>query len=735
MEKIATVAVDVAVDRTFDYAVPGDLCDVVAIGSRVKVQFGRQQALGYVVGMPATSAFDTLKPILGVTDPLPLIDTQMLKLVEWMAAYYCSPVELALRTVLPGAVRKSGAQFKEKLFVTPVDVDIPEGLPVKQSAVLDYVRREEGAYLVDVAKAVDVTAAPVRGLEKKGLVVIEPKKEERRPTGTRNLLPTQPLTLSDEQQVALDMVCDMMHSPKADVGSSKTVLLYGVTGSGKTEVYLQAIADVLSRGGGAIVMVPEISLTPQTTDRFISRFGDVVSILHSALSEGERHDEWHRIRSGEARIVVGVRSAVFAPVQDLQLIVVDEEHEPSYKQDETPRYHARDVAVMRGVLLNATVVLGSATPSMESWVNVQKGKYAMARLTIRADGKRMPAVQIVDMRIEAQRRQQVGVFSRALMEGIQERLNSAEQVILFLNRRGYSTSLVCSKCGFTSKCDFCSVAHTYHRTDERLRCHICGASANVPNACPECKDPAFKFSGIGTQRLEIAIKKCFPKANVARMDADAASRKGSYETVFSAFRSGKIDIMIGTQMIAKGLHFPNVTLVGVIAADLSLHMPDFRAGERTFQLITQVAGRSGRGHTPGEVIVQTYTPFNVAIQAARRVDVEGFFDQEAEFRRELRYPPYGHMVLILFRGASLAKVEYFAKALVTAYQSHADASVNVSEPCPAPLERAKGKYRFHVILRGTHTAQLTNPLRAALKTVRFPREVTYAIDVDPVGMM
>lgn len=390
---------------------------------------------------------------------------------------------------------------------------------------------------------------------------------------------------------------------------------------------------------------------------------------------------------------------------------------------------------MRGALQNCRVVLGSATPSMESWINVEKGKYRISHLPDRVDGKRMPFVRIVDMRLETEAQKKVSVFSRALLEAIRERLDQSEQVILFLNRRGYARALICPQCGYTSECPQCSVSCTYHRVDETLRCHICGRSEKAPGKCPGCGDPSFKFAGIGTQRLETIVRACFPHARVERMDADTAARKGAYEQVFGDFRAGKTQILIGTQMIAKGLHFPNVTLVGVVFADMSLHMPDFRAGERTFQLITQVAGRAGRGHTPGEVIVQTYTPFHPAVQAARHADVENFFDQEAEFRRELRYPPFAHLVCILFRGASENKVSYCAEALVQALRKRGDAGFAVSGAVPAPLAKAKGKFRYHVMLRGPSTRKMVAALRDVFALLKYPKEISYSVDVDPINLM
>jgi primosomal protein N' (replication factor Y) len=579
----------------------------------------------------------------------------------------------------------------------------------------------------------------VRALAKREWLTLASENVRRDPLSHRNILRTNNLALMPEQAAALTAIreCGVNAAAAAPAGKRlpSVLLLHGVTGSGKTEVYLQAIEEFLLAGKGAIVLVPEIALTPQTVERFVGRFGPRVAVLHSHLSEGERHDEWHRIHEGVAQIVVGARSAVFAPVRDLGLIVVDEEHEPSYKQDEAPRYNARDVAVMRGHMEGCAVVLGSATPSLESWRNAQTGKYRLASLPRRADNCRMPHVEIVDMRIETERTGHASVFSRELAEAIHQRLQKKEQTMLFLNRRGFATSLVCPKCGFVAKCDFCSVTLTYHKTDDHLRCHVCGSNQKAPARCPACADPAFKFSGVGTQRVETVAQKFFPHARIQRMDTDVTGAKDSYERILGDFRSGKIDILIGTQMIAKGLHFPNVTLVGVVYADLSLHMPDFRAGERTFQLLAQVAGRAGRGEVPGEVFVQTYTPFHVAVQAARRTDYAGFCDQELEFRRELKYPPFGHLVCVTLRGLSEERTSFYADSLAKALQLKLASGVILSEPSPAPLARAKSYYRFQFMLRHPSTKAMTVPLRETLRTFKLPDDVSLIVDVDALSIM
>ncbi|MBU1910355.1 MAG: primosomal protein N' [Verrucomicrobia bacterium] len=742
MPKIARVIVEVARNREFDYLIPERLQGQLQVGMQVVVPFGHSEARGYIVGFAEEARHPKLKEILDPAGQAVLVDKHLLELARWIGDYYLAPVERAIHTVLPGAVRRKGTGFKERLMVQPGEAALDE-LAVeklrrkapKQAAVLDALRSGGSAFLNDLARAAGTNSSTIRALEKKGWVHIGRHTVDRDPLAGHTLLRTEPLVLMPQQKEALDLVCRAM-----DTLDPPVVLLYGVTGSGKTEVYLQAIQRVLDRGQGAIVLVPEISLTPQTIERFHGRFGNTIAVLHSHLGEGERHDEWHRVRQGRARVVIGARSALFAPVDKLGLIVVDEEHEPTYKQEETPAYHARDVAVMRGRFERCAVLLGSATPSLESFHNTRVGKYGLARMPIRADHRTMPAVRVVDMRVEAEREGRPNVFSRDLVEAIRGRLDRAEQTMLFLNRRGYATSLVCPKCGYVARCSECSVAMTYHRhpdAPEELLCHVCGARRAVPTRCPndECRDPAFKFAGFGTQRIEQIVTRLFPKARVQRMDSDTTSRKDSHRRILGEFRTGRIDILVGTQMIAKGLHFPNVTLVGVLYADLSLHQPDFRAAERTFQLLTQVAGRAGRGQATGEVLVQTYTPFHPSIQAARRLDYDAFFDQEVEFRKELDYPPFGHLICLHLQGPGEEKVSFAGQAFVRALQPKLPATVRIAGPIPAPLARARGQYRYQIILRAPATRRMTAPLKEVLDGFKWPEDVRCIVDVDAVSLL
>ena len=764
---IARVSLEIALRKEFDYSIPAELVGQIDVGSRVQVPFGPRKILGVVTAVAEESGHANLKPILKVIGAQTLVTPKVLKLARWIGEYYCCAPEIALKSVLPEAVRKEDAGWRERLFVRMLAVtgEFPK-LPKRQLEVWNLIEERRELPLAELLELTKTTAATVRKLEDRGLITLTSEVSERDPYARETILPTQNIVLNPAQAQALGEITQAMDAEK----SSRTFLLHGVTGSGKTEIYLQALAHALEQGKGAIVLVPEIALTPQTVERFKARFSSgklqtLVAVLHSHLSAGERHDEWHKIRSGRARIVIGARSAIFAPVEPLGLVIVDEEHEQTYKQEEAPRYHARDVAVMRGQMENAVVVLGSATPSMESYANCKKGKFTLLNLPERVDDQKMPHVRVVDMRQAMFKEKGPPLFSPQLKEAITQRLERKEQTILFLNRRGYSTSLQCPKCGYVANCPNCSVSLTYHRIDQRLACHICGHNEKVPVVCPEpkCKNPAIRFAGTGTQKVEEVLAKLFPKARVKRMDADTMKRKDDYRHVLGEFRAGKIDILVGTQMIAKGLHFPNVTLVGIIYADSALHQPDFRAGERTFQLLTQVAGRAGRGDVEGEVFVQAFTPFHPAIQYARRHDFVGFYEQEIEFREQLKYPPASRVALLTLKGRSEEKVKFSADHLkrelekklksqgvagspLPAADMFADDGAHgvtrltsfkdliIAGPAPAPLLRAENFYRYQIMLRTRAMSALSRELAQIIQSLKLPADVTLAVDIDPVSL-
>lgn len=744
---VAHVATDAAIGRTFDYAIPPALAASVVPGALVRVQFGHREIEALVLGTSARSGHPgALKPVLGAAAGKPWLSPALIRLAGWMSSYYLAPIELCLKIMLPPVVRDGTREdgFKRRLVVRrarPADGGalpglVPAPATARQREILERLGDGEEA-VAGFCKAWNVSPPTLRKMAAAGLVEIEEKVERRDPLAGRRVLPSRPLPLTDEQAAALALVRAACDAP-ADGPPPRPVLIRGVTASGKTEVYLQAIAGELAKGRGAIVLVPEIALTPQTIQRFAARFGDTVAVLHSQLGAGERHDEWARIRDGSARVVVGPRSALFAPVENLGLIVVDEEHEPSYKQDETPRYSARDTAVVRARFEHCAVVLGSATPSLESWRNAQEGKYALATLTHRAvDAAELPRTVVVDMRGEsAKAGGKLPVFSDTLVEAIRRRLDLGEQTMLFLNRRGYAPAVSCPACGHREECEDCSVAMTWHRDDGVLRCHVCGAFRPAPERCPACGCPDYRYGGVGTQRVEAVARKLFPRATIERMDVDVTTRKSSHEEILGRFRAGKTDILVGTQMIAKGLDFPNVTLAGILNADAGLAIPDFRAAERTFQLVAQMAGRTGRGLRPGDVIVQTLSPEEPAIALAGKEDFESFARGELAERRELCYPPYAHLHCATFRSesreAAAAAAARFAAAI-----GRSDRYL-LGDPAPAPIEKAKGAWRFQVSLRGPDPAVLLERLRAAAAATAPAADrdrVSVSIDIDAVGAL
>jgi primosomal protein N' (replication factor Y) len=553
--------------------------------------------------------------------------------------------------------------------------------------------------------------------------------------GHGELVASQPHALNPEQAVAVAALARSLAEEKFGVS-----LLHGVTGSGKTEVYLRAIQAALARGGGVILLVPEVALTPQTVARLRSRLeaiapGHRCVVWHSHLSEGERLDGWLALASGEVRVAVGARSAVFAPVRDLRLIVVDEEHEPAYKQDEMPRYHGRDVAVMRARLCGAHCLLGSATPSLESYANVLAGRYALLSLPKRVDFRSLPSFTIVDMRIEVARQRGATALSRPLADAMQARLARKEQTILFINRRGYSSSMQCRKCGGVEECPHCSVAMTYHRTDETLRCHLCGEERPAPLRCAKCGAPDIRWRGLGTQRVEEAVRRVLPRARIERMDTDTMGKKNRFREILGEFRKGKIDVLVGTQMIGKGLDFPNVTLVGLVDADLSMHIPDFRANERTFQLLVQVAGRAGRGDRAGEVVVQTFSPQAEAIQFARQADFNGFAAAELGVRKQFGYPPARHLIRHLFRGPNPDKLTFFTEQWAKKVREVLGNRVELRGPVPAPIEKIRDEYRWQLWYFVGSVTKVIGDLARLRDGFEWPEDLTQILDIDPMNLV
>ena len=735
----ARVLIDGPSELVFDYAIPSGLD--VRPGCRVRVPLRRKSAVGTVLATGESEQADfALRELESLIDPEPLITPVLLRAADWIANYYGSSMESVIRSVLPEGVRSEENSAKTRRIAVleiapdPAVLAKLEKRAPRQFTILSLLAHAPEMRL-PVADLGEGNAAALKAMEKAGLLRLESEEVRREPDGdlVEEILESKPLALNAGQAAALEGVLAAVANP----AESKPILLLGVTGSGKTEVYLQAAQRALDLGKTVLVLVPEISLTPQTVRRFKARFAamqEQVAVLHSNLSQGERFDEWHRIRKGVARIVIGARSAVFAPLPDLGLILVDEEHENTYKQENVPRYHGRDVAVLRAAFEPCAIVLGSATPSLESWNNTLAGKYELLRLNERADGQSMPLVRVVDMRIE-QTKHKGGpaILSDKLRTALEQRLEKGEQSILFLNRRGFARSLQCNSCGHVCQCPHCAVALTYHRTDERLVCHVCGYQSIVPRKCPECRDPGILLQGYGTQKVEEVLTKILPKAKFARIDADAMRRKHALRDTLDAFKAHKIDILIGTQMIAKGLHFPNVTLVGILNADLGLHVPDFRAGERTFQLITQVAGRAGRGELEGEVIVQTFTPHSPSIQYARKHDFDGFSEQEMEFRREFSFPPYGHCAVLTARSTHERRAEFTLQTLHVRLAENLPAGITLGEVLPSPLIRSHGQFRFQITLRSSKARPLTRHVQAVLAKTSLPEDVTVVFDMDALS--
>ena len=738
----ARVLVDGASGLEFDYELPGDFSSRVGVGSRVRIPLRNRASTGTVVATSeveeGSEAAAVLKPVAGLITDQPILTPALIELGRWISEYYVAPMDAVMRSLIPEVVRGENNDFQRRLFVqlamTPGEEDLEKlGRRAKRQASIlsDLLAAAKPVALASLGPG---GRTAVEGLVKKGFVEMTREIVARDPHSDEEFVASQPLKLTHAQEGCLDAINIAVRDPR----DGKPLLLHGVTGSGKTEVYLQAIAAAIAAGCTALVLVPEISLTPQTVRRFKSRFADIqerVAVLHSHLSGGERFDEWHKIVEGTAKIVIGARSALFAPLRNLGLIVVDEEHEGSYKQDTAPRYNARDVAVVRGSIEGCAVLLGSATPSLESFNNTRIGKYQLIELPERIDDRSMPLIRIVDMRQEARNLSKSGgpaIISERLRTAVDGRLEKGEQVILFLNRRGFATSMTCPACGEACGCPHCSVSLTFHRREERLVCHICGYQRVAPRKCPQCQDPSIRFAGYGTEKVEEILRKVFGKARLARVDTDTMSRKGALREILGAFKANKLDILVGTQMIAKGLHFPNVTLVGILNADIGMHIPDFRAGERTFQLLTQVAGRAGRGEMEGEVLIQTCTPHSPSIQFARHHDFAGFAEQELGFRKGFSYPPFSHCVLLTTRSTHARRAEFTLETIHKRLLAELPATMLLGEPVESPLSKAADQFRFQLMLRASSARLLTRYLSSIMEKLTFPDDVRVTIDVDPL---
>jgi primosomal protein N' (replication factor Y) len=734
-------------DKVLHYRVPESLEATAGVGALVRVPVRRTLQLGIVggTGAPADFPVEKLKSVASVVYPFPALPPDLLKLARWMADYYIAPMDAIIETMIPAAVRR-GAGIKEERLVrlarelTAEELARMERRAPKQARLYRHLaERRQALPLAPLLARLGVAAEAAEALIRRGLLRSDLRRVLREAYSDDwargELVAARPHELNQEQAAAVAAV-------NAGLAGGKfcTWLLHGVTGSGKTEVYLRAVHTALEQGGGVILLVPEVALTPQTAARLRSRLeaiapGHRCVVWHSHLNEGERFDGWLALATGEARIVVGARSAVFAPVRDLRLVVVDEEHEPAYKQDETPRYQGRDVAVMRAKIAGAACLLGSATPSLESYANALAGRYGLLQLTQRIDDRKLPHIDIVDMRIESARQRGFAALSRRLVDAMRARFERKEQTILFINRRGYSSSILCTACGHVEECAHCSIALTYHRTDETLRCHLCGDQRPAPLRCPKCGGPDIRWRGLGTQRVEEAVRRALPRARIERMDGDTMSRKHRFRELLGEFRLGKIDVLVGTQMIGKGLDFPNVTLVGLVDADRSMHIPDFRANERTFQLMVQVAGRSGRGDRAGEVIVQTFAPHSAPIQFSRHADFAGFAAEELRQRREFGYPPYRHVIHHLFRGPNPEKLKYFAEQWANRVRPVLGSRAELRGPAASPIEKIKDQYRWQLWYFTANPTRIGAELARLRADFAWPDDIVQVLDVDPMNLV
>ncbi|WP_404452543.1 primosomal protein N' [Virgibacillus necropolis] len=788
------------INQTFDYAIPSKLEHVLVPGMRVIVPFGPRKIMGFVIELTTTSTHNKLKEVIDVLDLTPVLTEELLKLGQWLAentvSLYITAYQVMLPQVLKSQYKKELVRMTDEELEPTMESlfagrDVVPYTEFSQSTIrypqllkainngdvsVDYLvkskitkktetmikpgidahlleeayndmstkakkQRELLAYFIQYPEAInkkqlmskiDTSSSTIKSLLDKKLLVSTKVEVYRNPFDDSAIVRTAPLTLTVQQDQAITPIKQTIADNTHDV-----FLLHGVTGSGKTEIYLQAIKDVIDKGQEAIVLVPEISLTPQMVHRFKGRFGSDVAVMHSALSSGEKYDEWRKIYRKEVKVVVGARSAIFAPFENLGIIIIDEEHETSYKQEDQPRYHARDVAIERGKKHQCPVILGSATPTLETYARAKKGVYKLATLSKRTNEKDMPEVKIVDMRNELHQGNRT-MFSRKLKEKIETCIEKKEQVVLLLNRRGYSTFVMCRDCGHVKECPHCDIALTYHKNLNQLKCHYCSYEEPMPTICPECSSDLIRYFGTGTQRVEEALTQLIPEARIVRMDVDTTRRKGAHEKLLSQFGNGEADILLGTQMIAKGLDFENVTLVGVLTADSMLHLPDFRSSEKTFQLLTQVSGRAGRHELPGEVIVQTYTPDHYSIELASQYNFNDFYLKEMAMRKTFHYPPYVFLALITISHPNQVKVVQTTQKIVQSLFDSVKEETIILGPTPSPMARIKDRYRYQCMVKYKNEPNLRNIIRNSINQFEADirkDDLLISVDMQPYQMM
>lgn len=734
----AQVALPLPLKQLFSYSIPKDC--TVQTGMRVKVPFGRRTQIG--VCIETVSQLENtkfrIKSIHEVIDSKPVINSAMLELAKWMSQYYRCSLGEALETMVPSFLQQKSYSKTIKYLQIANDAEIEqqiEQLQTKfplQARVLKLVREFDGELTAkSICNRLGISRSAIKTLLKKELLNERCEEQNIDPFTEIDVERVEKPELSREQQAIVNNLLPVMREQRFFPS-----LIHGVTGSGKTEIYMRCIEEVVANKRAAIVLVPEIALTPQTVTRFKQRFSNV-AVLHSELTNAQRNFQWQKILQNNADVIIGPRSALFAPVSNLGLIVVDEEHEPSFKQQNTPRYNARDSAVKRAQISNIPIILGSATPALESYYNTDTEKYNLFALQQRVGDKTLPHVSVIDMKEECREHKKFVYFSRILLNELRNAVDKGQQAILFLNRRGFATTLTCPQCGYNAKCDNCNIALTYHKKNHTAICHYCNYDYVPPKSCPVCSCPAILYAGAGTQKIEMMLKKIFPENSIMRMDSDTMVGKGKYEDVLSRFGNGEIDILLGTQMIAKGLDFPNVTLVGIISADTALQVPDFRAAERTFQLIVQVAGRSGRGDMPGKVIVQTYHPDHYAIQTAIHQDYHSFLKYEMGQRKDIGYPPFAKLLRVLIQGEKeQLVVDESLRIARSLHQDQYAKNIQILGPAPAPIDRIKNRYRHHLIIK-CQNVQLSMHFSHFLDQIiqDSHKSLRVSLDVDPISLV
>lgn len=721
-----------AVNKPFHYALPEELVGRVEPGMRVEVPFGARKIQAFVLRLLDEPEVPVVKEITRILDTTPLLSLEMLQLSKWLGEYYLCSRSAVLQAMLPlkKEVRKKKTEYA-LLSLPPAEIreqiNLLKAKAPRQARVLAYLLEKGPCNLPELKRTAKADQSVIRALQEKRILAVRQGDLKLACLYGQNS-EDRGITLTPHQGSALKALSESLLARE-----NKTFLLHGVTGSGKTEIYLRIIEKSLQQGRGAMVLVPEISLTAQMIQRFQDLFGSRVALLHSKLSQGERYHEWTRLLTGEACIAIGPRSAVFAPVRNLGVIVLDEEHERTYKQEETPRYHAGVVARERARMNSALVVLGSATPSLESYERALRGHYTLLTLPRRVEERPMPPVTVVDMREEMKAGNRK-MFSRQLLDALAQTMAEKQKALLFLNRRGHSTCVLCRECGLVLRCPYCDISLTYHSQDTKLLCHYCSYTASIPDTCPKCGSVYIKYFGTGTQRVEEQIRTFFPETGIWRMDTDTTSRKGSHSRILRAFQKKGPAILIGTQMIAKGLDIAGITLVGVITADVGLNLPDFRAGERTFQLLTQVAGRTGRGSHTGRVIVQSYSPEHYAIKAAKNHDYETFYHQEIKSRQELGYPPFSNFIRLIFMAEDEKALSAACGEMTSLFAGYAD--VEFLGPVQCPFSKVADSCRWHVVLKGKEKDKLRACAREIGDFVRGNYSTLHMVtDVDPLNML